>query len=141
MESAESVGVCRATVWELRKKDDAFDEQVRDALEVYRDSLEAEAHRRAVAGIGRPLAFQGKLTGDEVREYSDHLLLAMLKRHIPEYRDKAPVEIHAENGVVAIPVSEDDMTPQEFRERMNRAATANGKGRGDRLAVPKALDE
>ena len=51
------------------------------------DALEAEARRRAVEGVRKPIYCQGEICGT-VREYSDTLLFFLLKGAMPEkYRD------------------------------------------------------
>lgn len=60
----------------------AFEEAEQEAIEV----LECELHRRAVDGIDKPVFYQGKKV-DTVKEYSDNLLMFMLKKKNPAYRD------------------------------------------------------
>ncbi len=45
-----------------------------------------EARRRAVDGVKKPLHNKGVLTGAYVREYSDSLLMFLIKARRPEYR-------------------------------------------------------
>ena len=53
--------------------------------------LEAEADRRAVEGVVKPLFYKGQRLPVEVREYSDVLLMFRLKALRPEqYRERCP---------------------------------------------------
>jgi hypothetical protein len=65
----------------------------RDAFEVARedsaDLLEAEARRRAVEGVEKPTGWHQGKPGGYVREYSDLLLIFLLKGARPEtYKDR-----------------------------------------------------
>ena len=51
-----------------------------------------EAYRRAVIGISEPVFFEGQECGRATR-YSDALLIALMKRHLPEYKDTRRVHI------------------------------------------------
>jgi len=66
-----------------RKRDPQFDKAVKNAIEEGYDMLEEEARRRAVDGVDRPVFFQGVECG-KVREYSDQLLITLLKANRPK---------------------------------------------------------
>ena len=66
-----------------RINDPKFDEDVKAAIEEGVDMLEEEARRRAVDGVLKPVFFQGEPCGN-VREYSDQLLIALLKANRPK---------------------------------------------------------
>ena len=56
------------------------------------DALESEARRRAVKGVRKPVFYQGTICGS-VCEYSDTLLIFLLKAALPEkYRDNVKTE-------------------------------------------------
>lgn len=122
LKALESVGViCKAaeaaevsvmTVWRERKGNPEFTTAYEEALGCGALLLEQEAIRRAKDGVRR-MKFNPK-TGEPYmdpgtgkpyieHEYSDALMVTLLKRHIPEYRDK-PSEVHVaqtvNNGVV-----------------------------------------
>lgn len=62
------------------------------------DRLEAEARRRAVRGTVRPVFHQGVQCGG-IREYSDTLLIFLLKGALPEkYSDRHKTEITGAQG-------------------------------------------
>lgn len=92
--------VHRATVWKARQSDPefsaAYDEAVDDAVDV----LEQEAWRRAAAGVERIRSVRTGTTSDGKpiferiveKEYSDTLLIFLLKGHRPErFRDNYDV--------------------------------------------------
>ncbi len=84
------------------RDDPVFRDDVEGALEEYRHILTSEAHRRAIEGVKKPIYFQGKRVFDEdedgdpipafIKEYDTTLLLALMKRWIPEFKDKQIVE-------------------------------------------------
>lgn len=100
--AAKKVGVHRATVTRHMKDDAEFRANVEGAMEEYRHILVSEAHRRGVQGTKKPVFFQGKRAWDVdedgepipafVREYDTPLLIALLKRWCPEFKDKQIVE-------------------------------------------------
>lgn len=100
--AARKIGVHRATVTRHYQEDPQFKEDLDGAMEEYRNILVQEAHRRGVEGVKKPLYFQGRRVFDVdedgdpipafVREYDTTLLMALMKRWIPEFRDKQVVE-------------------------------------------------
>lgn len=91
-----AVGIDRYTAYEHRKSDKKFAVKWKIALADACDGLEAEAWRRARNGVNREHShyFQGRLVGkDVITEYSDTLLIFLLKAHRPKkYREKFSVE-------------------------------------------------
>jgi hypothetical protein len=105
-ESAEACGLAYSTILRLRKQDDEFKEWCDEAMQSYRESLERECHRRAVEGWDEPVFSQrlGTQIG-VIRKHDPRLLELMLKRHIPEYREKFEGEIKVTGGVLVAPIS------------------------------------
>ncbi len=96
--------VPRRTVYNWRDEDPAFAEAWNEALEVATDALEREARRRAVTGTLRPVYQGGKLVG-RIREYSDTLLIFLLKGARPDkYADRVKSE-HSGPGGGPVPVT------------------------------------
>lgn len=114
--AAESAGVSVSMIYQRRKIDDELANEMEAAMGQYRDSLEEEMHRRAVEGVIEAKYHQGLpvidyeldehgqvVTNSEgkpkakgqafVRKYSDTLLLAHTRRHIPEYNEKRQVDL------------------------------------------------
>jgi hypothetical protein len=71
-------GVSRRSAQRKRQTDPDFAEAWEEAMEAGTDALEDEAVRRAKDGYIKPVFHQGVKVG-EVREYSDVLLMFMLK--------------------------------------------------------------
>jgi hypothetical protein len=104
--AVEFAGTSRTRVYELHKRDTAFAEAWEEAEEQAADALEAEAWRRAVAGVPEPLVSAGRVMRDDdgqplaIRRYSDTLLLALLKARRPErFKDRAVVEHDIADGL------------------------------------------
>ena len=104
--AVEIAGTSRTRVYELRKHDPAFAAGWEEAEERAADALEAEAWRRAVAGVPEPLVSGGKVVRDDdgqpiaIRRYSDALMIALLKARRPErFKDRAVVEHDITDGL------------------------------------------
>ena len=82
--------VDRPTVYRTMRAEPDFKAAVEEARgigkEPYRDTLTEEVHRRAVDGITEPVFYRGEMVAT-VRKYSDTLLMFLLKREDPSYRD------------------------------------------------------
>lgn len=63
-----------------------FAEHMDDAINEHRGKIEQAIYERAIEGVEEPKFGNGGQIGT-VRKYSDQLLLAYAKRHIPEYRE------------------------------------------------------
>lgn len=93
-------GISWAQACRTWEKSPAFRAAWRMALDQATDTLEAEARRRAVEGWEKPVFYQGQPVG-AIREYSDSLLMFLLRAHRPErFRDRTkeegnePVMVH-----------------------------------------------
>ncbi len=93
--ACQAAGVSHSVVYDWYGKDDEFASAWDEAKEQATDELEAEAWRRAVKGVERPV-FQGGEAVGHVTEYSDRLLELMLKANRPtKYRENTSLEITA----------------------------------------------
>lgn len=81
--AAASAGVPRRTVYNWRAADPDFAEEWDGYTEEATDLLEREAVRRAYEGTERPV-FQGGVEVGRIREYSDTLLIFLLKAKRPK---------------------------------------------------------
>lgn len=91
--SARAAGITPWTAYDHRKKDEKFASEWEDAIQEACDYLENECRRRAVDGVEKPVFYQGKQCGS-VQEYSDTLLIFLLKAHRPEkFRDNYKVTV------------------------------------------------
>jgi hypothetical protein len=92
--SARAIGMSRRGIYDAKERDPEFSAAWDDAVETACDRLEAEAWRRGVEGVEEPIISMGKVVRDKRgkpmvrRQYSDHLMIALLKAHRPEkYRE------------------------------------------------------
>lgn len=91
--------VARSWVYDERDRNESFAARWKEAEEVACDALEEEARRRALKGVIKPIYQQGKRVG-QVREFSDTLMITLLKAHRPEkFKDRSSVE---QSGEVTI---------------------------------------
>lgn len=89
--ACEATGICRKTVDRWRTGDSEFRESFEAARQDVTESLEKEAIRRAYEGVQKPVFQGGKLVG-HVQEYSDTLLIFLLKGAAPDkYRERQEV--------------------------------------------------
>ena len=86
--ACEIASLPRRTVYNWRAMDVEFARAWEVALDLGTDALEDEAIRRATQGTERPV-FQGKQLVGHTRDFSDTLLIFMLKARRPEkYRER-----------------------------------------------------
>ena len=81
--AARYAGRSRNQVYHVRRHSEDFAAQWREALEEGSDLLDAEARRRAVTGIDKPVFYKGEVVGS-ITKYSDSLLMFLLKAHRPQ---------------------------------------------------------
>lgn len=97
-EACEVAGVHRSTVYEERQRNETFALAWHDVEEETTERMEREAIRRAAEGVERPVFQGGKHVGS-IREFSDTLLIFMLKARRPEvYRETTRHEHSGPNG-------------------------------------------
>lgn len=91
--SCTAVGIERSTAYRARDKDPSFAAGWEEALSEAADALEAEARRRALAGVEQPVFYKGRRVGTVVRR-SDVLLGFLLRGAKPErYGPRAGDEV------------------------------------------------
>jgi hypothetical protein len=102
-EAAKIAGVGRRTVYDRRAKDSKFARAWAEVEERSTELLEREAYRRAAEGVERPVYSKGELV-DHVREYSDQLLMFLLRSRRPDvYREHRRLEhVGPDGGPVEI---------------------------------------
>lgn len=89
--AAKRAGIHRSVAYRERSADGEFSAAWDAAVKLGTDALEDEARRRAVEGTLKPVFQGGKRVGS-VREYSDALLIFLLKAHKPDvYRETGRV--------------------------------------------------
>ena len=89
--AVQHVGQSRNQVHDVRQRSKRFAAQWDDALEEATDLLEAEAWRRAVTGIDKPVYYQGKVVGS-TKKYSDRLLMFLFEAYGLQFRDGVKVK-------------------------------------------------
>jgi AcrR family transcriptional regulator len=88
-------GIGRSTAYHWRDIDEVFAAEWETALEQGTDVFEDEARRRAIEGTDRPVFYEGRQVGS-IREYSDTLMVLMLKARRPTvFRERID---HAHSG-------------------------------------------
>lgn len=95
--AAQAADISRQTAYDWREKDQDFARRWHDAVEAGVDKLEDEAHRRAVQGCNRPV-FQGGIEVGQICEYSDTLMVLMLKGRRSKVYNTDRVEHVGEGG-------------------------------------------
>ena len=86
--AARAASIDRGTHYAWLKNDPEYARAFSDAEEEAVQNLEAEARRRAVEGVDKPVFYRGQAIG-KIRDYSDLLLIFLLKAKRPElYRDR-----------------------------------------------------
>lgn len=103
-------------VWMVNDPD--YPQRFADARENYVDRLVAEATRRACDGTARMRFHNGKPICDPKtkrpyvdREYSDSLLMFLIKKERPEYREASTLHL---DGRVQVPVALVDLTDAQL---------------------------
>lgn len=84
--AAEKAGAGRRTFYRWRTEDDKFAAAWEQAASAPKNELEHEALRRAVKGVEKPVYRGGEIVG-HVTDYSDSMLMFLLKAHYPEKYD------------------------------------------------------
>ena len=100
--SARESGISPHTVRAHVKSDTDFKLAMEEAYGDFKESLESEVMRRAVMGWEEPVYQQGILAGT-VRKYDSRLMELLVKRHIPEYKERYEVQHNITGGLVAVP--------------------------------------
>lgn len=104
--SCELAGISRVAAYDWRAADPSFAIEWETAIESGTDELEEEARRRALEGVKKPVFHKGEKVGF-VNEYSDTLLIFLLKARRPEkYRERFDIEIKDARKRAEIAVSQ-----------------------------------
>lgn len=101
-QAARVAKVTRQTVYAHREADPEFLAAMDDAQEQASDVLELEARRRAVEGVQKPVFQRGELVGT-IREYSDTLLVVLLKANRPDkFKERGTMEHSGAVGMLPL---------------------------------------
>lgn len=99
--SARAVGLSRARAYTLKYQDEKFSKAWDDAIEESIDLLLEEARRRAEDGTLKPVFYKGAKVG-AIREYSDLLLIFLIKGKRPEYATERRELSGREGGSISV---------------------------------------
>lgn len=103
----------RRSAYDWRRDDADFAAAWDTAIDRGTDALEDEAVRRATEGTLKPVFYKGEKCGS-IREYSDTLLMFMLKARRPEkFKERTESQITGKNGG---PILQAAVTPEELAE-------------------------
>ena len=126
--TAKVTGIDRSTHYKWLEDDPEYQLSFTEADKQAADILETEAYRRAVKGVNKPIYYKGKRCG-YVREYSDTLLIVLLKARRPEkYRER-----HEITGKDGAPLNNNlniIVKDNETKELLARAVERTGKSDG-----------
>jgi hypothetical protein len=118
-DACAAIGLSRQHIYFLKDQDPEFNAAWDDANKAKLEIFEAELQRRAM-GYQEPLHHRGVRTGDYVTKHSDILLMFLLKKLDPSYRDNAKVEVHIGDRLQeladAISGKPGDSTPEASEE-------------------------
>ncbi len=115
--ACQDTGVVRRTVYEWRAEDAGFAERWDRAVQQGTDALEDEALRRAHDGTDKPVFHQGRQVGT-TREYSDTLLIFMLKARRPDrFKDRVASEHSGRIGRYVVAAPEEDESAEAWEAR------------------------
>lgn len=107
-----------------------------EALDMGTDAIEAELHRRAVAGIMEPVFYKGRRV-NTVRKKSDVLLMFLLKSRRPHlYRDNAPLP-EDPNAPDDADFDNEESPAEAIARQLSRLAERQRTSDDPRLSKPK----
>ena len=111
--AARAIKMARPYLYERKAKDKRLCAAWDEAIALGTAALEDEAARRAMEGTLRPVFYKGAKVGT-VREYSDTLLIFLLKARDPEkYADRVKQELTGKGGGPLQAVSVNTNDPME----------------------------
>lgn len=126
--SAEKAGYTARGVFNWRVRDQAFAAQCDECYEIGTEIMIDEARRRGMAGINKPVFHKGEVCG-HIREYSDTLLIFLLKARKPD--------VFRENYTINGEVNHRHTHEVTLRAANDRAKAMVAKARG---IAPSTID-
>lgn len=99
-DACNAIDIDRGTYYKWMENDPDFvAEKAKADQYILEHYIEREIDRRGIDGIDRELTYQGRKTGDTIKEYSDNLLMFRAKALAPDkYRDNPKVDV---SGTIA----------------------------------------
>jgi|SRR5581483_3478559 len=105
VDAASSTDFDRATFYRWRDSDPKFAADWEIAYTHGTDALEAEAQRRGMAGVEKPITVAGRR--EVIREYSDTLLIFLLKARRPDKYARFERPVGTVDNPLTVKVSRD----------------------------------
>lgn len=122
--AAKAAHVNRQRVYEVRGEEPKFAAAWDDAINQALDAAEGELYRRGVEGINKPVTVAGQR--EVIREYSDTLLIFLLKSHRPEkYRETIRHDVTWREEVKKLGFDPDQLV-NEFVAAMDAGRDSSG---------------
>jgi hypothetical protein len=132
-DAARAAATSKTTVYQWRAAEPAFAKDWAVSYQIGGDTLEAEAQRRAVEGTLKPIFHQGKVVG-HVREYSDTLLIFLLKARNPQkFCDRVRAAAIEREIAAALAANNTQATSTAAEVVARLAALANAKAAASTL--------
>lgn len=128
--AAKVIKVVRQTCYEHRANSPEFATAWDEAIEEGTDYLEDEARRRAAKGTLKPVFYKGEKCGT-IREYSDTLLIFLLKARRPEKFSERIRQEHSGPDGGPIPVEDVSTLTDEQRSQRITALLELARARRD----------
>lgn len=121
--ACERSGCSAPTLANYRENDPEFDDACQEAIEMGTDALEDTALMRARFGVDKPVFYQGEQCGT-IREYSDTLLIFLLKARRPEkFSERIRNTLENPDGsAVAFTFNTGGAAPDKIMEARSREA-------------------
>lgn len=128
-----------ATIRRLQRQDSDFANMIDERMSLYKDHLESRLYHRAVIGEKEPIIDKmGKVTG-HFRRKDGRSLEFLMKRHIPEFREKQSMDVSVHGGVLVVPAS--ITTAEEWAKTYGaRSATEGTPDMADGEVVTPSAD-
>lgn len=119
--SCKKSKVPRRTIYNWIEGDAEFRKKFDESTKIVLGILEDEAFRRAVEGTNKPVFYQGKRSG-YVKEYSDTLLIVLLKARAPEkYKERVQSELTGKDGnPITIKPELSHLTKEEIKQLLGK---------------------
>lgn len=119
-----AANISRQAAYRHKEQDPVFSEAWDQALEHAMDNAEGELYRRAVEGVTRPV-YQGKEHVGDIQEFSDTLLIFMLKsRRRAIYGERLTIDIDYST------LTDDQLRRLAAGEDQKRVLASPGSGGG-----------
>lgn len=98
-QAARWAKVVRRTHYDWLEQSETYRAAFERATTIAGRALEDEAVRRAHEGLRKAIRYKGRVVGWET-EYSDSLMLALLKGFLPDkYKDRTDLRVNGELGI------------------------------------------